>query len=40
VSPELRIDTAGLSVQDASAKLIEYAESCFRPSGEGVRQQG
>lgn len=40
VSPELRIDTAGLSVQDASAKLIEYAESRFRPSGEGVRQQG
>lgn len=31
VDPELRIDTAHLSVKESVDRLIDYAERCFRP---------
>ena len=39
-NPELRIDTAHLSVQDSVARLVDYAERCFRPGRDHPRRQG
>jgi len=34
--PELRIDTARSSLWECTARLVDYAERCFRPEGFGV----